>query len=165
VDGVWGAGLDSGVGRGLTAMQQRVAPGLVIANNAYDGRYFPQVRGVMHEGWSAMDWKLKLLQEGAQKGMLFEAHAKCPPTLMNVAGFLVAAGEYSYFGCGPWYENKGGPYWFSEFYDRPLGKPHGPAVIKDKVWTRSFASGTIVRVDFNHQNASIIWGDGGVMIV
>lgn len=104
------------------------------------------------------------LHDAAQMGILFEAHAKCSsdgPSEMDVAGFLVAAGENSYFGCGPWYEPSGpdqGPHWF-EVYDKPLGAPLGPASVVNKVWRRSFESGTNVMVDFNHMNATIQWAD------
>ena len=95
--------------------------------------------------------------------MLVEAHAKCPPSIMDVAGFLVAASSNAFFGCGPWFESDGGPRWYGEWYDRPLGEPAGPASVLSKVWRRRFASGTSVVVDFNHMNASITWGDGTVM--
>merc|ERR1712032_1174554 len=121
--------------------------------------------GVMDEGWSSRRGTTRL-QEAAASGMLFEAHVKfCPPTVADVAVFLLGAGKNAYLGCGPWYEqpdNQGGPYWFGDFYDRPLGKPLGNATINGKVWSRSFAHGTNVTVDFNDGNisATIHWGDG-----
>ena len=38
-----------------------------------------------------------------------------------------------------------------------------PAKVESKVWTRVFASGTRVVVDFNHMNATIAWAGGAVV--
>jgi hypothetical protein len=149
----------------VASMQKQVEPGLVIANNAYRGEYFPAAKGVMFEAFSGggkdgQMW-VQLMLMAVQQGMLVEAHAKCPPTVMDVAGFLVAAGQNSFFGCGDWYYS-GGLLWY-EIYDKPIGKPLGLAKVDSKVWTRSFASGTSVVLDFNHMNATINWASGEVM--
>ena len=167
VDGLvsesFGGASAPGVKAAVASMQQQVEPGLVIANNAYRGEYFPAAKGVMFEGWAGNQMWVELLLNATQRGMLAEAHTKCPPTVMDVAAFLVAAGRHSYFGCGPWFEGPGGPAWWPEFYDQPLGEPLGPAKVESKVWTRAFASGTRVVVDFNHMNATIAWAGGAVM--
>ena len=137
----------------VVSMQQQIGSGLVIANNAYRGEYYPAAKGVMFEAFSGggkdgQMW-VQLLLQAVQQGMVVEAHTKCPPTVIDVAGFLVAAGQHSYFGCGDWFYS-GGPLWFSDYYDKPIGNPLGPAKVESKVWTRSFASGTAVVLDFNH---------------
>jgi len=166
VDGVCDptCAFEDGIGVGLTAMQKKVEPGVVVANNAYRGEYFPGAKGAMMEAFSPSNLKLgkfwtEKLQSAAQKGMLVQCHSKvCPPSEVDVAGFLVAAEEHSYFGCGPWYEPVEGPQWH-DMYDRPLGKPLGSAKVVGDVWTRSFASGTNVTIDFDHHTASIQWAD------
>jgi hypothetical protein len=167
VDGVCdpSCAFEDGVGIGLATMQKKVEPGIVIANGAYRGEYFPGAKGTMIEAFSASDSKrgkfwTEMLQSAAQKGMLVQAHSHtCPPSEVDVAGFLVAAEENSYFGCGPWYEPVEGPQWH-DIYNEPLGKPLGPADVVNNVWKRSFASGTEVTIDFNNHNASIRWADG-----
>ena len=97
--------------------------------------------------------------------MVVEVHTQCPPSVLNIAGFLVAAGQNSFFGCGAWYESDAtrGPHWF-HVYDKPLGAPDGPAKVEQRRWTRSFASGaTTVMFDLAAHNATIHWADGTVM--
>ena len=115
----------------------------------------------MFEGWAADNIKtaalwIGLLHNASERGMLTEVHTKCPPNVLNVAGFLVAAGTNSFFGCGAWYETaaSGGPRWY-EIYDKPLGAPKGPAKVMGKVWTRSFASGTMVEFDLATHKAGL----------
>ena len=158
-----------GLGHAVAEMQRQVGAGLVIANNAYRGTYFPQAKGVMFEGWAADNIKtaelwIGLLRNASERGMLAEVHTKCPPNIHNVAGFLVAAGANSYFGCGAWHETSatGGPRWY-DIYDRPLGAPSGLAKVVNRVWTRSFASGTTVKFDLAAHSATIHWADGVLM--
>jgi len=154
----------SGIDQGLELMQKKIGEGTIIGNNAYHGEYFPSAKGSMIENFGVTGklgkfW-VETLRDAAQKGMLMEVHTHtCPPLEIDVAGFLVAAGENSFFGCGSWYEEGDGPIW-PEVFDKPLGAPMGPASVVDNVWTRSFASGTKVTLDLNHKTASIQWADG-----
>lgn len=122
----------------------------------------------MIEAFNSAKYTFGVLQKAAKTGVLVEAHAHaCPPTVPDVAAFLVAAEEHSYYGCGPWYEpaarfGGGGPHWFGDFYDRPLGPPTGPATVAGKLWRRSFGKGTSVAFDAGTFNATIRWADGTV---
>jgi len=72
--------------------------------------------------------------------------------------FLICAEKYSYFRAHEGYEvDKKGHWmrWFPE-YDRPLGKPLGPATKKGYIYTRKFEHASVT-VDLTKRSANIRW--------
>merc|ERR1712146_660706 len=75
----------------------------------------------------------------------------------ELAAFLIAAGEYSYYRCGGWSHTDAT--WYP-VYDKKLGEPLANATLgKDGVWRRSFAAGTDVTFDTNTNVGTIVWGE------
>lgn len=112
------------------------------------------------------------LLDGAKKGFLMQAHATTYGNASTygcndieamtdvIAAFLVAAGDDSYFGSGPWIspgiedvEQR----WCPELFDRPIGKPIGDAVKANGMYKRVFASGTTVLFDTGSNKGTIAW--------
>jgi hypothetical protein len=65
----------------------------------------------------------------------------------TVAAFLMVVDDRVYLQC---------EHWLDEF-EKPLGKPNGPATVNDKVWTRRFASGTSATWNSKTKTGSISW--------
>ncbi len=79
--------------------------------------------------------------------------------IFSLASFLIAASDHTFFGySNGWYYN--GTEWHSE-YDLPLGPPTGDAIqgtgASNMTWTRSFTSGTTVKVNVAEHTAEIKW--------
>jgi len=115
------------------------------------------------------------LMDGVSRGYLMQAHAgvddaasiagcnNLPRMTTLVAAFLIAAGDNSYFGTGPWISpgiDDVEQRWCAQLFDRPIGKPLGNATKQagTSLWTRSFASGTNVTLDTRAEVGTIIWG-------
>lgn len=90
------------------------------------------------EMFSPSEESIEELMDGVEKGYLMQAHASTYDAASNsgcnnitamtntIAAFLVAAGDDSYFGSGPWIspsledvEQR----WCPELFDRPIGRP------------------------------------------
>merc|ERR1712185_260919 len=81
----------------------------------------------------------------------------------ELAAFLIAAGEYSYYRCGGW-SHTDAP-WYP-VYDKKLGKPLSNATLgKDGIWRRSFAAGTDVTFNTKTNVGTIEWGEDKVVTV
>ena len=142
---------------------QDAVPGVVICGS--NGGVMPGLRASQIQNWGkAKMWssrEIPMLQRAVSQGIMFEAHGACPvnasdqETINNIAAFLVAAGEYSYYMCGGW--NSAKPTWFP-IYDFPLGKPVSNATLgADGVWRRAFESGTTVSFDTHAERGTIDW--------
>lgn len=81
-----------------------------------------------------------------------------------MAAFLVGAGPYHYYGLGGWHgTGKNGNFsehWMPGVFDRDLGAPTDDATYDPATneWTRSFASGTVVRFNAMTNAGDISWG-------
>ncbi|XP_065182760.1 uncharacterized protein LOC135813611 [Sycon ciliatum] len=146
----------------LQEFQNRLGNGPLVANHGYS---MPGVNAVMIEGFAASEESIETLQWSAKRGKLVEAHMSggdCDSDEgihNHLAAFLIGAGEYSYFGCGPWFrtnESSIATQWKAS-YDKPLGAPLGPAVKTGQVYTRKFASGTAVQFDCSSKKGEIHW--------
>merc|ERR1711884_559182 len=108
------------------------------------------------------------VQKGVAAGAMFEAkgHEVCsgnnagdpndPKIQTELAAFLVAAGEHSYYRCGAWGHSD--VPWY-KVYDMPLGKPFSNATLSNGIYKRSFASGTVVTFDTATETGTIKWAD------
>ena len=134
--------------------------------------------GAVRKDWLAADMEM-IEQAGAMGKMIlvkawpgftrtYPDTSKYPPTyeektraarreiLFPLAAFLAAAGAYSYFGYAWWYRAQdGGLLWYPE-YDKPLGRPKGPAVRSDYRYEREFEHARI-QVDLAENRAHIEW--------
>ena len=159
-------------GRAATLDAIAAAGFLVMVN---DKQYYdpvppyPAAQGEFLETFSggAVKW-LDILNRTSQAGHLVEAHTStlchnesAPAGVADLAAFLLAAQEGTYFGCSSWEDV---PTWPAA-YDKPLGAPLGQAVLNQAsgTWHRSFALGTNVSLNYGAKSASIAWGDGSVM--
>ena len=80
----------------------------------------------------------------------------------DIAAYLIAAGEYCYFGCSGWSTTSKEPLvWLKEF-DYPLGEPLGDAVYTNGTWKRQFKHGTKVTFDTSTKKGTIEWGKRNV---
>lgn len=73
------------------------------------------------------------------------AGKKC--STATVAAFLMVLDSRVFLQCQDWLEE----------FEKPLGKPNGPAVVNGNVWTRSFSSGTSATWDSKTKEGSISW--------
>ena len=89
-----------------------------------------------------------------------------PAAQTELAAFLVAMGNHSYYLCGPW-QHVGAdgmatavepvePTW-SPLYDRPLGEPLSHATLEAGVWRRSFRSGTNATFNIHTNKGTVSW--------
>merc|ERR1712183_672456 len=116
--------------------------------------------------------EIPMLQRAVAEGVMFSAkgHQVCnhggdphhPDVQTELAAFLVAAGEHSYFRCGSWGHTD--VPWYP-VYDMPLGVPLGNATFENGVYKRSFASGTEVSYDTNTESGTIQWASSSVVSV
>eukprot|EP01084_Bolivina_argentea_P200198 342373_1 len=111
----------------------------------------------------------------AKQGILVEVHAgdvtdgndnHCKNIINSLSAFLIGAEEFSYYGCShtnAWYIE---PDWIRDHpeYHKPLGKPDGDAVLKNNVYTRTFASGTKVSFNVNTNVGTIEWSTGEISV-
>jgi len=108
---------------------------------------------VVVKGWPGFSF---LDQEMMQKPHADLARLAAERITFPLACFLAAAGERSYF-CYTWgYTEEDGTFeWYPEF-EKPLGKPKGPATRNGHVYTREFAHAA-VWVDLAGKEARIDW--------
>lgn len=108
-----------------------------------------------------------MMQKAVAAGVMFSAKGKhvcgpegadpsSPKVQTELAAFLVAAGEHSYYRCGSWTHTD--VTWYP-VYDKKLGPPLGDAVLADGVWTRSFAAGTNVTFDTTTETGTVAWAN------
>ena len=77
----------------------------------------------------------------------------------EIAAFLVAAGHLSYYVCGSWEDTFSSPatsMWLP-LYDLPLGAPLADGVLRNGIWSRSFASGTNATFDTKTERGAVEW--------
>merc|ERR1719262_87229 len=139
----------------------------------------PGVYGTSIQNWNKHTDKLSvreipLLMEAVSQGAMFEAKGKvvCDPKVSGdpynadlqteLAAFLVAAGEHSYYRCGGWGHTD--VPWY-KVYDMPLGKPLGNATLHNGLYTRAFSSGTTVTFDTATERGTIDWAASKSVIV
>merc|ERR1712083_352181 len=118
--------------------------------------------------------EIPMLQKAVAAGVMFEAkgHAVCSgknpgdPHASDIqtelAAFLVAAGEHSYYRCGKWGHTD--VPWY-KVYDMPLGKPLGNATLHNGIYTRSFASGTLVTFNTATETGTIKWASRQTVLI
>jgi hypothetical protein len=169
--------------------EQLHARGKYAINN-HLGDSGDHVRAMMIEDFAGSEKCIRLLQTIAARGIIAEVHAgnqfkgsnySCAHGGTNdLAAFLIAAGNYSYFHCtdngfsttaawpavpDEWMD------WAPEYGHR-LGAPVGPATrspsytgaVPASIWRRAFASGTRVEFDGGNGNGTIYWADGPVQV-
>ena len=75
-----------------------------------------------------------------------------------IAMFLVCAEKHSYFHLHDGYDALRSKTWMKRLpeYDRPLGKPKGPAIRKGYSYTREFEHAS-VQLDIEKETAEILW--------
>ncbi|XP_065183723.1 uncharacterized protein LOC135814525 [Sycon ciliatum] len=144
----------------LQAFQEQLKRGPLIANHGYG---MPGVNAAMIEVFRPTEEDIMLLQWTADRGKLVEAHmvgGDCTTDegiQDHLAAFLIGAGNYSYFGCGPWFTSTSIDSQWKASYDKPLGAPLGRPSKTKSVYTRKFASGTTVHFDCSTNKGTIDW--------
>lgn len=140
---------------------QNSVPGVVIANNDQ----IPGVKATMLEGFQANEQSIKHMMQVVKEGYMVQAHAgysgeHCKDIENSLAAFLIAAGQYSYYGCSrTWYVDAEARDWLTWHpeYDKPLGHPVGDATLHDDVYERHFASGAVVQFNRKTNEGMIKW--------
>lgn len=159
--------------RAMLADLQDEVPGIILCGSGGG-----TMKGVL--GSSVQNWgkhgeyskrEIPMLQKAVADGVMFEAkgNAVCSKggdpndadIQTELAAFLIAAGEYSYYRCGGWGHTD--VPWYP-VYDKKLGAPLGDATLKNGVWTRAFASGTKVTYDTTAEKGSISWADEAMQV-
>ena len=150
----------------LVGLQKKVPGPLVCGSN---GAVYPGMAGSQIQNWGKSkkysEREIPMLQKAVAAGALFEAHgsavchAKGDPHSADVqtelAAFLVAAGQYSYYMCSSWSGTL--PVWYP-VYDMKIGAPLGAATLgADKVWRRRFLH-VNVSYDTVAERGTIGWG-------
>ena len=76
----------------------------------------------------------------------------------QLAIFLICAEKYSYFDLKDGYDAKRSKTWLTRRadYDRPLGRPKGPALRDGYTYTREFEHAS-VQLDIDNETASVVW--------
>lgn len=125
---------------------------ILVANKGYS---LSGVAGAMLEMFLAgsddsakRESDIQTLISLADQGRIAQAHAghngdcsKSKYFTDALAGFLVGAGEYAYFGCSKgWQVGDGMGMTWHEEYDWPLGQPVANATVAGGVYTRQFKS-------------------------
>eukprot|EP01084_Bolivina_argentea_P123446 218766_1 len=119
------------------------------------------------QGFQGIEEYILDIMEWTQKGVLVEARVNglidgnnnCTNITTSLAGFLIAAEKYSYYGCSTgWEVNDNWLIWHEE-YDKPLGEPLGKAVKNGDIYTREFKSGTKVVFNASSSVGQIFWAD------
>jgi len=159
----------------MLADLQSEARGIVLCGSG--GGVMNGVLGTSLQNWGKgghfSTREIPMLQKAVAAGAMFEGkgHEVCngdagndpynPKVQTELAAFLVAAGEYSYYRCGKWGHTD--TTWY-KVYDMPLGKPLADAELKNGVYTRSFASGTKVTFDTKTETGTIAWANSTVVV-
>ena len=130
----------------LVQLQAKVAGPLICGSN---GAVWPGLAGSQIQNWGKSGKystrEIPMLQRAVSAGVLFEAHGgqvckhkgdpHAPEVQTELAAFLVAAGEQSYYMCSGWSGTK--PVWYP-VYDMPIGPPLANATLEAGVWRRQF---------------------------
>lgn len=160
--------------RGMLAELQDEIPGVVMCGSG-GGIMDGTLAGTVQNWGKAGKYSIReipMLQKAVAKGAMFSAkgHQVCnnggdpyhPDIQTELAAFLVAAGEHSYFRCGSW-SHSDIP-WYP-VYDMPLGAPLGNATFVDGVYSRLFSSGTNVSYDVTTETGVIQWASDDLTLV
>jgi len=167
----------AGKQQALEELQQEV-PGMLLCGSGGDTR--EGMYGTSIQNWNKHTDQLATreipsLMKAVSEGAMYEAKGKmvCSSGIdgdpnnadlqTELAAFLVAAGEYSYYRCGGW-SHADAP-WYP-VYDKKLGAPLSNATLGDDgIWRRSFAAGTDVTFNTNTNVGTIQWGEDKVVSV
>lgn len=154
----------------MLAELEREIPGVLICGSngkTYDGTSGSQLQNWGKHGGKFSQREIPAMQAAVAQSKMFEAHgdAVCrhagdplhPDVQTELAAFLVAAGEHSYYMCGGFFGTK--PVWYP-VYDMPLGAPLANATLEKGVYVRRFASGTLVTYNTTSESGSIVWASG-----
>lgn len=126
--------------------------------NAYQIEFFAPSEDMIQE-----------LMAGVAKGYLVQAHVGvnepvttcgCKCMEDSAAAFLIGAGNNTYYGTGAWIAaglEDVQVRWCPDLFEKPLGAPLGPAAQSKGVYTRKFASGTVVTFDTKQNTGKIAW--------
>lgn len=125
------------------------------------------VNAVLHEGCGGDNTTIHLLRKLTEasrstgRRMVYQCHTK-RNSVHTMAAFLCGAGKDHYFSMGGWNGGRSGfsDHWHANF-DRPLGEPLFDCEYNGKtsMWTRVFASGTVVRFNATSNQGIIEWAD------
>ncbi|XP_065830202.1 uncharacterized protein [Oscarella lobularis] len=144
----------------LQDLQKSLGDNVLMANNDL----VPGVGSTMIEGFRSDEKSILRLQEAVAQNKLVEVHAGYSDSCRNItdtlAAFLIGAGEYSYYACSQvWFVDETHKNWLTwrPEYDKPLGKPTGPATKSGDVYTRQFASGTVAMFNAKTNKGNIKW--------
>ncbi len=151
--------------------------GILISNNAdisgVNGRMFENFR--FKDSWAqnsdgSSNDVIALMNE--KNNRVSQIHGEsnnnslqfaCNQTL---AAFLIAANEYSYYGCTDGWTLQDGwdEIWQNPDYQKALGEPKSEAIYDNEtqIYRREFASGTKVWMDWQWQSFCIQWSDGTI---
>jgi hypothetical protein len=128
----------------------------------YDEQHVTEeLRGLSHgrfyEGWGGREGascsEIANARTEAEAGIAVFANNIGPLTTYQTAAFLVGAGNQSFFASAMGWTDPGTT-WQPNFYDQPLGKPLGRALVQGTKWTRHFAH-TSVTLDCADKSATI----------
>ncbi|XP_065830205.1 uncharacterized protein [Oscarella lobularis] len=146
----------------LQDVQKSLGDNVLIANNYL----LSGVTATMIEAFRSNEESIQRLQEAVSQKKLVEVHAgyfdSCKNITDTLAAFLIGAGDYSYYACSAgWTANEIHTDWLTWHpeYDKPLGKPTGPATKEGDVYTRHFASGTVATFDTKTNKGDIKWAE------
>jgi len=159
----------------LLAEIQEEIPGVVMCGSGgkvLDGTLATTVQN-WGKGGQYSQREIPMLQAAVARGVMFSAkgHAVChdaggdphdEAVQTELAAFLVAAGEHSYYRCGEWHHTDIS--WYP-VYDMPLGSPLGNATLEHGVYRRSFASGTNVSYNTTSETGTIQWASVATALV
>ena len=145
-------------------MQQQLGNDKLLIGKVPDQ---PYVKAIQIEVFVPNNRSITALMEGVKMGKVVQAHMGhlpadgCKADMTSyIAAFLIGAGKYSYYGCGPWNASGVGNntswYWRPEF-DYPLGEPVSAASYANGIWKRKFGSGTEVMFDTSTNKGTIRW--------
>jgi len=161
----------------LEELQQEV-PGMLLCGSGGDTR--KGMYGTSIQNWNKhtdqlANREIPSLMNAVSEGAMYEAkgHVVCTKGVdgdpnnadlqTELAAFLIAAGEYSYYRCGGWGHTDAS--WYP-VYDKKLGKPLSNATLGDDgIWRRSFAAGTDVTFDTKTSVGTIQWGEDKMVAV
>ena len=131
------------VAQGIAAVQEAARSGKIICFSMGLGK-------AMDVGLKIDDSRMKLEEGSAVQDRL----------TYSLAVFLICAEKYSYFLAHDGYSVNGNDsaVWLKDFpeYDKPLGKPLGPALQKGYIYTREFEHAS-VWLDIGNETARIEW--------
>jgi hypothetical protein len=166
LDSATAAAWNTGHKQMMRSTTEALGEGVLLGKDPWEvGDY---VNGALHEGCEAANETVNTLRNLTQvaqqqkRRLIYQCHGT--GDLDEVAAFLVGAGPYHYYGLGGWHgTGKNGNFsehWMPGVFDRDLGAPTDDATYDPATneWTRSFASGTVVRFNAMTNAGDISWG-------